>query len=68
MPQASDELRAEWDGPDCDKATQFLIDAGYVLTPKWTWKHKDPQHTPTVKEISAVNFMFHEWDYGGFEP
>jgi hypothetical protein len=68
MPQATDELRAEWDGPSDQKAIKFLQDAGYKLTPQWEWRHKDSNHMPTPKEISAVNFMFQEWDFGGFDP
>jgi hypothetical protein len=68
MPQATDELRAEWDGPSDQKAIKFLLDAGYKLTPQWTWMHKDSNHKRTIKELSAVTFMMDEWDYGWFEP
>jgi len=37
MPQASDELRAEWDGPDDRKAINYLEEHGYVLNRNWSW-------------------------------
>jgi hypothetical protein len=67
MPQATDEQREEWNGPSDQTALKFLQDAGYKLTPHWTWKHKDSAHKPTEKEISAVCFLIDEWDFGGFE-
>lgn len=65
MPQASDELRAEWDGPDDTKAVKFLRDAGYTLNGDWSWSSPGGRE-PTEKEWSAITFMVHEWDYGGW--
>ena len=65
MPQATDELREEWDGPDDQKAMGFLRDAGYVLNRDWTWSSPEGRE-PTEKEWSAIDFMFQEWDFGGW--
>lgn len=65
MPQASDELRAEWNGPDDATAIKFLTDAGYKLTRGWEWLLPVPNHEPTEKEISAIQFLVDEWDFGG---
>jgi hypothetical protein len=67
MPQASDEARAEWDGPDDRKAMRYLKEAGYVLTSRWEWlrPRERSDQEPTEKEISAVRFLIDEWDFGG---
>ena len=62
MPQAPEELRAEWGD---DKAIRFLEAAGYVLTRNWEWELPSPGHVPTAKELSAISYLFHEWDFGG---
>lgn len=67
MPQASEELRKEWDGPDEQTAIKYLKDRGYVLTDKWLWRKPHPDYKPTVKEFSAMQFLFEEWDFGGIE-
>jgi hypothetical protein len=67
MPQASEELRKEWNGPNDADALKFLKDAGYRLTGQWTWV-PPAGHNPTEKEFSAILFMINEWDYGGLEP
>lgn len=66
MPQASEELRAEWPGWDAE-AIAYLESRGYTLERDWTWTH------PTIKtheameqrEWSALVYLIHEWDFGG---
>lgn len=69
MPQATDELRARWREPDGSlgerRPIKFLADAGYKLTDDWCW-FVPLGHTPTPAEISAVQYMVDEWDYGDF--
>lgn len=69
MPHASDRLRKRWGtdgGVGPEKAQAFLESRGYVLTKQWCWTH--PTHKkPDKKECEAASFLFHEWDYGGFE-
>lgn len=65
MPQASDELRAEWDGPGGQKAARYLHDAGYRIDAEWRWVHRAVGHEPTEREISAVRYLIDEWDYEG---
>lgn len=64
MPQATEEQRAEWNGPSDETATKFLVDAGYRLTPAWTWT-PPVGHAPTEREWSAIDFLIDEWDFGG---
>lgn len=68
MPQATEEQRAEWNGPDDSTAMKYLEDAGYKLARSWCWIKPSPKHTPTEKEISAAQFLIDEWDYGGIIP
>jgi hypothetical protein len=66
MPQASPELAAEWPGFDA-QAMAHLRASGFKLRDDWTWKlpRSDYQSTPT--DISAVNYLMDEWDFGGVE-
>jgi hypothetical protein len=66
MPQATDELRKEWGVMD-DRAIKFLNDRGYKLTRDFHWKKPHPNMKPTAKELRAIEFLFQEWDFGGFE-
>lgn len=68
MPQASSEQRAEWSGPDESTAVKYLQDAGYRQTRGWRWRLPNPDHTPTAKELSAIQFLMDEWDMGGIVP
>lgn len=65
MPQATDEARAEWNGPSDETAIKFLKSAGYVLDRSWCWVRPRPDYEPTDKEISAAIFLIDEWDFGG---
>lgn len=66
MPQATDELRAEWNGPEDATAMQFLKEAGFTLQRDWTWKREGATwENITDKERSAMTFLFQEWDFGG---
>jgi hypothetical protein len=65
MPQATDEQRARWPGWDAE-AIKFLEDAGYKLTRDWEWI-KPVGHTPTERELDAIDYMCNEWDFGGIQ-
>lgn len=67
MPQASDEQRAEW-GIDDAPVIRFLETAGYRLGGDWRWTKPTPAHQPSEKEISAIEFLMDEWDFGGLAP
>ncbi len=63
MPQATDELRAIW-GISEEKAFEqlgdnFVVDNG-IIRPKLNYVQTD-------KDLSAIDFLFQEWDYG-YEP
>lgn len=64
MPQASDEQRARWNGPDM--AVTFLEQAGYKQTESYTW-HAPDGHIPTERELDAIDFLCDEWDWGGLD-
>lgn len=64
MPQATPELNRRWDGPAENKAIAHLESRGYRLLPSWDWL-KPAGLEPSEDDISAVTFMFQEWDYGG---
>lgn len=64
MPQASETLLREWDGPSDRKAIAYLEGRGYVLTRQWTWVV--PSMTvPTERDLRAIKFLIDEWDFGG---
>lgn len=65
MPQASDELRAEWNGPSDETAKRFLRAKGFAWNMDWTWSSPGGRE-PTDKEWSAITFMIHEWDSGSW--
>lgn len=68
MPQASDEARAEWSGPNDETALAYLEARGYVLDPEWCWRPPTKGWKPTDKDWSAMRFLVEEWDYGGYDP
>lgn len=65
MPQASDKLRAKFPGIDA-QAIKELEEAGYKLTREFTWV-KPTSHKITDRENDALDYLFHEWDYGDVE-
>ena len=64
MPQASDELRAEF-GIDDGPVIRFLEAAGYTQTRDWEWEMPAGPYVPTDKESRAIRFLIDEWDWGG---
>lgn len=66
MPQATDELAAEWPGMD-EEAINYLQAQGYKLTRRYEWKPPTPEHEPTDREVSAIVYLMDEWDFGGLE-
>ena len=67
MPQATEELRAAWPGGD-EEAIQYLYMQGYKDHPehRWHWQKPNPNHVPTTREVSAMQYLVDEWDYGGW--
>lgn len=64
MPQATDELRKEWNGPDDSTAREYLTSRGFTLTAAWEWI---PSQPVTDKDMRAIDFMVEEWDFGGIQ-
>jgi hypothetical protein len=69
MPQASDEERDRiieiFGTLDCVTIEWWLKKHGYKLTSAWEWVvPKDHEITPD--EHTAIVFLIHEWDYGGY--
>lgn len=62
MPQASSELQAKFPGGDSEAhevlKINFRLDRGFI------YRKKSPSYKPTEREWDAINYMFHEWDYG----
>jgi hypothetical protein len=60
-PQASDELRDRW-----GISTTLALDA--LADERWTCEEFvfQPREgvVPTENELSAIDFLVHEWDYG----
>jgi hypothetical protein len=67
MPQASEELRSYWGGVDDEPAISHLEDAGFILTPHWTWIKPNPDYSLTERDRKAILFLIEEWDFGGLE-
>lgn len=64
MPQATEELRAEW-GIETEKAIKFLENAGFVLRQDWQWERPKDRYHVTGKEHRAIWYLVEEWDFGG---
>lgn len=70
MPQASDETRSwmieRFGSIDSHGPEQFLLDAGYELTPEWEWRKEgvNELRDMTREEFDCLLFLCHEWDYG----
>lgn len=64
MPQASNELRAEFGILDIP-VIRFLEAAGYTRTADWEWEMPEGPYIPTDKEMRAIRFLVDEWDWGG---
>ena len=66
MPQASEELRRKWGGEQGvgeDKACDFLTSRGFAMTFNFQWVRDTP---PDALEEEAMQFLFEEWDWGGY--
>lgn len=66
MPSAPPELQAEWPGGDLE-AIQYLEAQGYRQTRAFGWRRPAPDHEPTERENSALDYLWLEWDWGGIE-
>ena len=50
---------------DDQDAIRFLHARGYKMTAKFGWLGP---HKPTGDENAALDYLFHEWDFGDVEP
>jgi hypothetical protein len=60
MPQATDELRAEFPGWDVEALA--VLETNFTEE-KGVFRKKDPSYQPTKREWDAIDYMFQEWDY-----
>lgn len=68
MPQANEALRSKWHGKDCDGALafdkigsiNFIWARGGIIRPV-------VGYTPNAEELSAIDYLCQEWDYG-YDP
>lgn len=72
MPQATDKLRERMfqlfgSSTDEQGPMDFLIDAGFVLTPDWTWRKSGVTELWEMSsdEFACLQFLVEEWDFGG---
>ena len=65
MPQASQKLRDEWNGPSEETAIKYLEAKGFVQQRNWCWLRPSPTYEMTEKDWSAIQFLCDEWDMGG---
>lgn len=66
MPSAAPELQAQWPGGD-NEAMGHLENSGYRLTREWTWIPPKADYAATDRDLSAINYLVDEWDFGGVE-
>jgi len=64
-PQATSEHGGRWPGWD-GEAMEVLEKAGYKITREWSWI-KPQNYIPTERELDAINYLVHEWDFNGLE-
>lgn len=68
MPTASDELRrfalANFGSLDTALIIDCLERKGFTLTKEFCWKRTK---APTGFEWKCINFLFEEWDFGGYD-
>lgn len=62
MPSTSDAHRARFPRGETE-ATAVLENAGYQLDHRGEW-HAPANHEPTARELDAIGYLLHEWDYG----
>lgn len=57
------DTAVEW--TDDFDAREFLYGNGWKLTETFWWVKPSPDHQPTPSELSAVDYLFADWDFGG---
>lgn len=65
MPQASDELRAKF--PGHDEEAFKVLEENFVVRRDGMIVPKVKGYKPTPREDDAIDYLFHEWDYG-YDP
>lgn len=73
MPSGPPELHEKWCARDPEgrgdmAAMGHLEAAGYKLGRDWHWTLPSPDHVPTAEELSALDYLVLEWDYGWLAP
>lgn len=80
MPSGPPELHEFWSNYYTDwedermmksgdfNASRYLKEQGFTLTRGWEWTHPTHKDYNDLSELeySAIYYMVHEWDYGGF--
>jgi hypothetical protein len=64
MPQASEELRVKF--PGWDEEAHAVLEANFTEK-AGIFRPKIKGYKPTPREDEALDYMFHEWNYG-YEP
>lgn len=62
MPQASDEVRAYWNGSDEQPAIEHLLARGYQIVEGVI--HKPAGEVATERDLMAIALLCDEWDFG----
>lgn len=73
MPSGPPELHEFWSnfnehGYADTNAKRYLVSQGYKEGDgenRWEWFRPSLDHEPTELEISAINYLMWEWDWGG---
>lgn len=58
----SNEQRARWPGGGLE-AMKALLGTGYRSNKYRTWEAPEG-HTPTPRELDAIGYLMHEWNWG----
>lgn len=69
MPSGPPELHEFWSNFDPDgyadmNAANYLKKQGY-REDRFEWLRPSLEHEPTELELSAINYLMWEWDWGG---
>jgi hypothetical protein len=66
MPQATSALRARWHGSMREPLAHLAL-AGWKVTADFEFRKPSPAYVPTADDLSAIEYLHQEWDYGGIE-
>lgn len=63
-PQATPELRAKFPGGDSEAMEVLKLNFEWGEPKPFIIRKKNPNYEPTQREWDAVDYLFHEWDWG----